>query len=34
MKIMEIAYDYNVCRDTVSNWLKISIKKLKKTHSY
>ena len=34
MKIMEIAYDYNVCRDTVSNWLKISIKKLKKTNSY
>jgi len=28
MKIMEIAYDYNVCRDTVTNWLKIAIKKM------
>tara|TARA_B100000886_G_scaffold117239_1_gene78849 strand:- start:1602 stop:2129 length:528 start_codon:yes stop_codon:yes gene_type:complete len=33
MKIMEIAYEYNVYRDTVSNWIKIAIKKLKKTNS-
>ena len=32
MKIMEIAYEYNVYRDTMSNWLKVAIKKLKKTH--
>ena len=33
MKIIEIAYYYNVYRDTVSNWIKIAIKKLKKTNS-
>ena len=33
MKIIDIAYEYNVYRDTMSNWLKISIKKLKKTNS-
>ena len=30
---MEIAYDYNVYRDTVTNWMNIAIKKLKKTNS-
>ena len=29
MKIMDIACDYNVCRDTVTNWIKVAIKKLK-----
>ena len=34
MKIIDIAHYYGVSRNTMSNWMKIGIKKLKKTNSY
>ena len=34
MKIIDIADQYCVSRNTMSNWMKIGIKKLKKTNNY